>query len=317
MNQIYIKIKTIIEKYDYLYILVKILRDYGFYIFNRISNYQLEKVKFYKSLGYSLNLKNPRSFNEKIFWKKVYDRNPLLPVTADKYLIRSYIKKVLGEDIAKNILVPLLYVTDRPETIPFEKLSLPYIIKPNHTSGLKIIVENKIFDRRRIVKTCKKWLRIPYGMEKMEWAYQAIKRKIVIEKLLQDKDGNNPCEFKFHMFHGKCKLIYVILDRLNDSNRMYYDEKWNYLSVKKKNRAQGKSIDKPINYEMMLEIAEKLSEPFDYVRVDVYSVDDKIYFGELTHYPVSGKLILEPSSFDFEMGKYWNVKSKYWEAEKV
>ncbi|MCJ7651229.1 MAG: hypothetical protein MUP85_21685 [Candidatus Lokiarchaeota archaeon] len=312
MNKIYKKTKDNIKNNNFLFIVLIAIRAYGIYFLNKISNYKLEKIRFYKKLGYQLNLKNAKSFNEKTVWKKIYDRNPLLPITADKYEVRSYIKEVLGEERAKGILIPLSYVTDQPETIPFERLPSAFIIKPNHTSGRNIIVENGHFNKKEIIKTCRRWLKTPYGLEKLEWAYQPIKRKIIIEKLLRDDDGNIPKEFKFHMFHGKCKLVFVILDKKNNPYRSYYDEKWCFLSVKKTTRPQGAKIKKPKNYEMMLELAEKLSKPFDYVRVDFYNLNGKIYFGELTNYPGSGTTKFEPQSFDFELGKYWKIEPKYW-----
>ena len=168
MNKIYQKTKEKIKKYNFLYIVLITIRAYGIYFLNKISNYQLEKIRFYKKVGYQLNLKNPKSYNEKIVWKKINDRNPLLPITADKYQVRSYLQEVLGEEKAKEILIPLLYVTDQPETIPFERLPSTFIVKPTYASGLNIIVENGYFNQKEIIKTCRRWLKTPYGLEKME-----------------------------------------------------------------------------------------------------------------------------------------------------
>ena len=311
MNKIYKKTKENIKNNNFLFIVLIAIRAYVIYFLNKISNYKLEKIRFYKKAGYQLNLKNPKSFNEKIVWKKIYDRNPLLPITSDKYQVRSYLKKVLGEEKAKEILIPLLYVTDKPETIPFERLPSSFIVKPNHASGLHIIVENGNFNKKEMIKTCRRWLKTPYGLEKLEWAYQPIKRKIIIEKLLLDDDGKIPKDFKFNMFHGKCKLVLVMFDRMNHPSISTFDEEWNFLSVKIP-YLQGPKIKKPKNYEIMLALAEKLSKPFDYVRVDLYDLNGKIYFGELTHYPDSGILKFEPSSFDFELGKYCKIEPEYW-----
>lgn len=187
------------------------------------------------------------------------------------------------------------------------------MVKPNHVSGSHIIVENGHFNKKEMIKTCRRWLKTPYGLEKLEWAYQPIKRKIIIEKLLRDENGKLPKDFKFHMFHGKCKLVYVIFGKMNNNHSIsYFDEKWNFLSVKKPTRPQGPKIKKPKNYEIMLELAEKLAEAFDYIRVDFYNLNEKIYFGELTHYPISGTGKFEPQSFDFTLGKYWKIESEYW-----
>jgi len=314
MNVLYKRLKYIIKKNIFLFIVYYNIRVYGIYLFNRISNYRIEKIKFYKRLGYPLNLTNPKSFNEKVVWKKIYDRNPLLPITADKYAVRSYLKEALGEQRAKEILIPLLYVTDQPKTIPFDKLPSSFIVKPNHASGRKIIVKDGQFNKQEIINTCHRWLHTYYGLEKMEWAYRSIKRKIIIEKLLLE-DRKIPNEFLINMFHGKIKMVNVVFNGLNDHSLSYFDEKWNYISVMKKNRTKGPIIKKPENYEIMVEIAEKLSKPFDYVRVDLYNMSGKIYFGELTHYTTSGYTIFEPKSFDHKLGRYWKAEVGYWEKK--
>jgi len=313
MNKIYQKMKEKVKNYNFLFFLIVAIRSYSIYFLNKLSNYQLEKITFYKKVRYRLNLKKPKSFNEKLVWKKIYDRNPLLPVTADKYRVRSYIKEILGEDKAKDLLIPLLYVTDKPETIPFEKFPSAFIVKPNHASGLKIIVEDGHFNKKEIIKTCRRWIKTPYGMEKLEWAYHSIKRKIVVEKLLREEKTNILKEYLFHMFHGKCKLILLIYDRMNNFSMGYYDEKWNILPVKKPNRRQAPKIKKPKNFKTMLRLAEKLSKPFDFIRVDLFNLNGKIYIGELTHYPDSGVGKYDPISFSYELGKNWKIESKYWQ----
>jgi len=316
MNIIYKKTKENIKKYNFLFIVLINIRAYVLYLLNKICNHRLEKMRFYKGLGYELNLESPKSINEKIVWKKIYDRNPLLPVTADKYHVRSYLKEVLGEEKAEEILIPLLYVTDKLETIPFERFPSAFIIKPNHTSGDRIIVENGHFNKKEMIKTCRRWLKTPYGLEKLEWAYQPIKRKIIIEKLLLDDDGNSPKEYKLHMFYGKCKLVQTIINRKNQSYASFFDEEFNLLTVKTPHHIPlGPKIQKPKNYEIMLELAEKLSKAFDYVRIDLYNLNGKIYFGELTHYPGSGICKFEPISFDFEFGKHWKIEAEYWKKK--
>jgi len=142
MRNIFKKIKVKIKNSIYLYIIIKNILVHCTYFIDKTFNYRITKKIFFKKLGYHLNFENPQSFNEKIFWKKIYDRNPLLPITADKYEARSYIKEVLGEKTANEILIPLFYVTDKPDTIPFQNIPPPFIIKPNHASGRYIIIEN-------------------------------------------------------------------------------------------------------------------------------------------------------------------------------
>lgn len=134
---------------------------------------------------------------------------------------------------------------------------------------------------------------------------------------MRDEEGSILRDFKFHMFHGKCKSVSVFFNRMTNRSKSTFDEKWNFLSVKNPTRPQGPKIRKPKNYETMLEMAEKLSKPFDYVRVDFYNIKGKIYFGELTHYPKSGRRKFEPDFLDLEYGKYWKIKPGYWRKSKI
>lgn len=317
MKKIKSFLKQIIKNNSFLYIAFHNSNHYRIYCFNKISGYSLEKKRFFKKLDYHLNLKNSRSFNEKIVWKKIYDRNPLLPSTADKFEVRTFIRKKLGDEIANKILIPLLYVTNKPETIPFDDLTQPYIIKPNNASGRYIIVENNYYNKKEIIKTCNIWLKEPFGKKNLEWAYQPIKRKIIIEELLREEYGVNPREYKFFMINGKCCLVHVIPDRFNDSCRNILDAQWNCLPVKRANHSKSPILEKPGKYFKMLKYAEQLSASFDFVRIDFYYVKNKIYVGELTHYPASGTLQFEPISFDFELGEKWKLTPKYWKNNNL
>ena len=281
----------------------------------KLTGYHREKRIFKKIRGYKLNLKNPLSYSEKVVWKKIYDRNPLMPVAADKYRVRQYLKDILGEQKAKKNLIPLLYVTDRPESIPFDALPEEYIIKANHGSGWNIIVEkNNPADRKQIIAQCRKWLGKPYGLKKHEWAYQKIKRKIVIEKLLRDENGKIPADYKFLVFHGRCREIQVIYDRFADISIGWYAPEWNCLDIKGKRKWEKTAnyMEKPAQLDSMTALAEFLGTPFDFIRVDLYLVNGKIYFGELTNYPNSGRHSFAPVSQDFELGSKWKLIPEYW-----
>ncbi|MFH2069266.1 MAG: ATP-grasp fold amidoligase family protein [Candidatus Omnitrophota bacterium] len=278
----------------------------------RLTRYRHEKKNFKKERGFNLNLKNPRSWSEKVVWKKLYDRNPLLPVVADKYRVRQYLKDVLGEKEAEEILIPLLYVTDRPETIPFDHFPEEYIIKANHGSGMNIVVDkNNPVNRKEIVARCGKWLSKPFALKKHEWAYQKIKRKIVVEKLLRDENGKIPADYKFKIFHGRCHLIQVLYDRFADRSIGWYSPEWNYLNIYS-NWELANYMEKPAQLDFMIALAEFLGMPFDFIRVDLYLVNGRIYFGELTNYPESGRASFTPVSYDFELGSKWKIVPEYW-----
>jgi len=300
------KIKKIISSY------FPKLERHRFKIKERKHGYPYLKKKFRERTGYNLDLDNPSSFNHKINWKKIYDRNSLLPLTSDKYKVRGFVKEVLGDEEANNILVPLHYCTAKPESIPFDELPKEYIIKTNHGSGSNIIVEkNKPIDKEQIILKCKEWLNNPYGFFKHEWAYQKIKRKLVIEELLRDQSGEIPKDYKFYVFHGKCHLVHIDFDRFGNRSRSLFEpKKWELLPVSLKFK-KGGFCEKPCNYKYMIELAEKLGAFFDFVRVDLYSTNERVYFGELSHYPGSGMEEFDPQSFDFELGSKWQLSSNY------
>lgn len=283
--------------------------------------YEDEKALFLKIHGYPLNLDNPKSYSEKIVHKKIFDRNPLMSITADKYRARQYIRDRIGWE-ADNHLIPLLWVGKNSEDIPFDRLLTEYIIKPNNAAGRWITVEGvnglKKYDinythkeglnltNKEIINECKKWFETIHGVQWYEWVYQEIKPKlIIIEKLLREKSGKIPDDYRFCMFDGKCKMIYMTSPRLITFN--YYDENWNVLDIARPGHALAPTIEKPKNFDKMIEFAEKLSKGFDFIRIDFYLVDDYIYFGEMTHYPGSGHAKF-PTDIDFKIGKYWRIK---------
>lgn len=277
---------------------------------DRKRGYTNLKKLFYNTVGYEINLDSPRSYNEKITWKKIYDRNPLLTITADKYMVRYYIRDILGIEAAEEILIPLYYVTGNPADIPFENLPDTYVVKPNHGSKMHIIIrDKKKANSSEIRKICEEWLKFDFGLYQYEWAYRNIKRKIIVEKLLQEKNGCLPKDFKLYCFHGKCKMIRVSENRFNNEDASaYYDIDWNLLPVTNPGYpSTDKYFAKPPNLNKMISISEKLSEKFDSVRVDLFNCNNKIFFGEITHYDASGMARFEPEAFDYELGLHWDI----------
>ena len=261
-----------------------------------------------KYIGYLPDFEHPRSFNEKINWKKLHDRNPLLPVTADKYAVRRYVKNVLG---TTDILKPLLHVTDDPESIPFDVLPADYVIKPNHMSGCNIFVRDGQADQRDIVTKCRKWLNEKYAPYAMEWAYEPIKPMILIEMMVP----STPDSYKLHVFHGKCELIQLSRGSIEDKHRLtftLYDLDWHKLDVRYVHDSAD-PIPRPGFLDKMISYAERLAAPFDYVRIDFcIGPGDHIYFEEVTHYPVSGHASIRPVAFDYDLGAKWHIRENYW-----
>ena len=281
---------------------------YDFFINYRfLSDKAAIKRKFKKTFGYKLNLENPQTLNEKIQWLKLNYRTNLHTLCADKLAVRDYVKEKIGE----KHLVPLVYFTNKLKELTLNKLpDYPVIIKTNHDSGGTIIVKDKqTFNIKN--NKLKIHLKQNYYISSKEWQYKKIKPSILIEKLLIDEHGNIPMDYKFHCFLGKVEVIQVDIDRLTTHRRNFYDKQWNLLPfmwVKKyktkliETSTSNKVIPKPKTLEEMIDIAEKLSSPFYYVRIDLYLVGTQIYFGEITFHHGGGFEIIYPQEFDKILG---------------
>ncbi|WP_250436306.1 ATP-grasp fold amidoligase family protein [Hanstruepera flava] len=254
------------------------------------------------------DLDNPKTLNEKILWLKLHDRTDLHTKCADKLLVRSYVERVIGS----KYLIPLYYHSSninnlKPENFPNDK---PYIIKTNHnSSGGFIVLDSQSVDWNLIRKKIKKLLKQNYYLESKEWQYKNIVPAFLAEKLLKDEKGELPFDYKFHCFNGRVETIQVDLDRFSDHRRNFYDRNWNLMpftwSQWKNNKPlwpNGSDIDKPANFQLMMELAEQLAKPFEYVRIDLYNVDGAIYFGEITFHHGGGCERIYPESWDLELG---------------
>jgi hypothetical protein len=282
-----------------------LFRDFGsrlIQVKQQSTGYPFLKKSFLKNHGYSLNLAQPLTFCEWINHKKIYDRNPLIPITSDKFRVRDYVRKKLGESLAQELLVPLLFCTDSAEGIPIEKISGEFFIKPNHASGLSMLVHPDT-DRSMLKSIGRKWLASGYGQHLQEWGYCGIPRKIIGEIVLRDSTGQLPKDFKFYCIHGQIEMIGIFQKTGEKSLACYLDP-----SLREVGGPMGKDsrmipIPELPNLEKMMQVARCLSEDFQLVRVDLYSFDEKIYFGEITHYPGSGLDRFDSYDLDLQLGK--------------
>lgn len=252
--------------------------------------------KMFKSImGHPLNLKNPKTFNEKLQWLKLYDRNPEYTIMVDKYKVRGYISEKIGEEY----LIPLLGVWDNPNDINFDLLPNQFVLKCNHNSGRVYICKDKeSFEIIKVKKELKKDLKIDYYLSGREWPYKNVLRKIMCEEYL----GNNLNDYKFFCFNGKVEYILVCSDRFDSIKETFFDRNWNLAPFRRPNIEIDNKIKKPINFEKMIELSELLSKDIPFLRVDFYEVNNKIYFGELTFYPASGFSSFEPNEWDYKLG---------------
>jgi hypothetical protein len=251
-------------------------------------------------MGYKLNLKNPKTLNEKIQWLKLNERKPLHTLCADKYAVRKYIKEKIGE----KYLIPLLYHTNNPYNIIPENLpNIPHIIKTNHNSGEVFIIKDKAkANIKEIQNKLKKSLKINYYYIGKEWQYKNIKPCIIVEKLLLDNNSNIPNDYKFHCFNGKLVFIQVDINRYTEYKKNLYDPNWNFIDCQWK-RPNGGNVKKPHMFNRMKLLAQIIAKDFRYIRVDFYNIGDDIYFGELTFHPACGWANFFPIEWDEKFGK--------------
>lgn len=281
---------------------------------------EIRKVKnlFFKRMGYELNYENPQSYNEKVIWKQYNNTNPLLHFVDDKYLVRSYLRNFLGKEEANKILVPLFAVFTDPN-IDIANLPEEYVIKSTRGSGTnRIVIKDNPVTQQELTALCVYWLRRDPAWY-TRWEYMSdkeITRRIIIEKLLRDKHGNIPDDYRFYIIHGKCQLVMYNTPFQSDGVRAtgFYTAAWEKLNVHRRGKKwqEASCVEKPNRWEEAVQLAEKLAEPFDMVRIDLYIFDDKIYFGEFTHNPGAGLTKFEPIEYDFELGKKWTIRKDYW-----
>ena len=261
----------------------------------------------------------PRTFNEKLRWKMRYDRRALLTLTADKYNVIDYLKKIGFGHFLKN----LYFATAEPALIPFAKLPTSYVVKSTHNTGDVILIKEG-FDvlywpfqkmtSEDIIAKCELFLGRRHWNEENEWAYKNIPAMIIVEELLYDNElSGRPRDFRFFCFGGKPKFIEVTEYRFGFVN--YFDMNWQPLhftwSEWPGQRASPSQIDapKPVNFSELVEAAEALSKPFDFVRVDLYSCSGRVYFGEFTHYPCAAIGEFDPELWDSIIGQAWTLPS--------
>ena len=265
------------------------------------------KIHYEYFTGKKLNLDNPREFNAKLEWYKVFYRPKILTQLADKYEVRSNKKKKIG----KQYLNELYAVHNNANDIDFDSLPKEFIIKANHTNTHNVIVKDKNnIDKKKVIRQFNKWLKKnQYYKRGQEWAYKDIKPKIVIEKFLKEKDRDTLIDYKFYCFNGKAKFIDVHIDRTDDHKQGCFDLDFNLLPFgKSKNyKTISSDIDKPSNLSEMVLLAEKLADELPFVRVDFYSIDGKSVFGEMTFYPADARKEFYPDEYNLIIGDYFEL----------
>lgn len=272
------------------------------HVFDWMPDKEYLKLFYWACMAKRLNLRNPQTLNEKLQWLKLYDRNSEYTKMVDKYAVREYI----AEKIGKEYLIPLLGVWDNPDDIDFDELPNQFVLKCNHNSGrgMCICTDKSKLDIDKVKRELRSGLNEDYYKHGREWAYKNVPRKIIAEKYMVDESGIELKDYKIFCFNGKPEYVEVDFNRHIEHKLNPYDFDWNPLNFCDSSKNDySAAIKKPSRLNDMYNIAEKLSKGFDFLRVDFYSIEDKLYIGELTLCPGSGFIQFEPCSVDLKYGK--------------
>jgi teichuronopeptide biosynthesis TupA-like protein len=267
---------------------------------------EILRQRYLRVHGKPLNVANPQTFTEKLFCRMIaWNRGhrPIFTRLTDKYAVRAYVRSRVGEPY----LPELLWHGSDPGAIPFDVLPARYAVKTNHACGQVILVDGE-GDRADIIGKLSGWLQSNFYWAHREYQYYHIEPRAMIEEYLRHPDGRGPLNYKFWCFAGVPEVIHVS-NYAHDMNS-FFDTQWNLLDLHYREGVARPAIARPASFERMLEIASQLSTGFDFVRVDLYNVDGRIYFGELTFTPMAGYLKLRPDRWDLKLGEKWNVWSQ-------
>lgn len=266
-------------------------------------------------MGHRLDLKSPKTFTEKIQWLKLYNRKPEYTLMVDKYAVKKYVADIIGE----KYIIPTLGVWDKPEDIDWDALPNEFVLKTTHgggSGGVVICKDKKTFDRNKAILTLRDSMNSDIYRSLREWPYKDVKKRVLVEKYMAPKDMvNNPIydlsDYKFFCFNGEPKYCQVIRDRHSKESIDFYDMNWrhqefvglNPVTSSGKNLVNGVNpVPRPLLLDDMICICHKLSKNMKFVRIDMYVIDNRIYFGEITFYPASGMGLFNPDKWNEELG---------------
>ena len=271
------------------------------------------KMLYYVRLGQKLDLNNPKTFNEKLNWLKLNDRNPLYTELADKYEVRKFVSDVIGE----KYLIPLIGVWNSVEEIDLQQLPNQFVLKCTHDSASVVICKDKTdFDYEDAKKKLSEAMHINYFYYSREWPYKDIKPRIIAEKYITDESGTELKDYKIYCFNGHPQLIQVDFGRFVKHERNLYTTNWQYIDqVIEYPSNHNVQIKKPENLQEMLSLSQVLATKIGCpsIRTDFYSCGNKIYFGEITFYQEAGFARFSSAEYELNLGSMIRlpIKDRY------
>ncbi|MBS5527979.1 MAG: glycosyl transferase [Prevotella sp.] len=259
------------------------------------------KWEYFSGMRKFPDLKSPKTYNEKLQWLKLNDKHSEYTIMVDKYEAKEYVKKIIGEEY----IIPTLGVWDNFDEIDFDKLPNQFVLKTTHDSGGIVVCKDKTkLDLNVARKKLEKSLQHNFFYEHREYPYKDVKPRIIAEKFMVDESGTELKDYKFFCFDGIVKMLFVATDRPFDTRFDFYDMDFKHLPFKQGHPLATKEIRKPNGFEEMKRIASTLSKGIPHVRVDLYDINGKIYFGELTFFHFSGNVPFEPKEWDYKIGEW-------------
>ena len=274
---------------------------------DRRTNYALLKRKFERTLGYPLDLENPKTFNEKVQWRKLNVRNPDYTRILDKLEMPGFVMELIGAEHCDNLFTEKFAHTNDPTTLDFDALPPDFMLKPTHGSGwIKPVRSGDPRDNRALRKTCNRWLARQFGHRNHEWGYLDIKPRVMVEELLLAEQGNLAGDIKMHVSNGELRHTFCVIDRHDKDIHIHVNSDWEKI-----NDVDPEPSQSPVfGWERMKDISLRIGRHFDYVRVDFLSTETRFALNELTIYPGSGlnqfyKEQAINQAFDAQLGETW------------
>lgn len=305
--------RTYFRNSDIFYSLYGYLRRFKYWIYSFIPNEIYAKKYYYKKTGRKLNLQNPITFDEKLWWLKLNYKNPLMTICSDKYLVREYVK---GQGL-ERILNEFYGAYYSVEDINVSKLPEEFFLKCNHISGGNMKCNKTDFSLLEVKKKLGVFLKVNYFSYSREWNYKNIKPCIIAEKVLKDDSVLPFLDYKFMCFSGEPKLLFLDIGVCQEDGshaeeyyRNIYDMDFNPVAIKEtREHYDYTKIQKPDNFDFMIDCARKLSKPFPHCRVDLYNIKGDVVFGEITFFHGGGCNDIEPEESAVEMGNWITLET--------
>ena len=265
-------------------------------------------MRYLRKMHRWLNLDNPKTFNEKLQWLKAYDLNPRYTDIVDKYTVKGIIADKIGEEY----LIPTLAVYESPAEIDWESLPEKFVLKCTHDSGgLEICKDKSSFDFDAAKRRIDKILKQNFYWVSREWPYKNVKPRVIIEKYMEDTKTGELRDYKFFTFNGVPKVMYIATGRgTGETYGDFFDMDFNHLDMAIDHRTAPVKPQKPHNFEVMKQAAEKLAKGIPQVRVDFYEIDGKPYFGEMTFFHCGGFDRLKPEKLNEVWGEWIDLPPK-------